>query len=571
MSVLWAGVDVGGRRKGFHAALVDSERLVARAVLKTPDETARWLINWKPRLVAVDSPLSPAHDGERSREGERLLVAAGICSLRYTPDRAGLASNPVYHEWIEHGFLLHERVRQAGLAVIECYPTASWTQWAGRRGKKQRAAWSQEALATLGLLDVPPAMTQDERDAIGAALTARAHDLGETESFGDIVVPVRGRGRWPTGGSPGRVLELGPEHALISGLREGGSEVEVTRALASVLAHEKRMAAQFVRLVIESAPRGKRIDLRDLPEELSCVAEQHVAEGIADLTFSDDAGRWHAIVEIKIHAGYGHDQIERYLKSFHADSHRNVLVAITRNVPTYGDSEGEDPHWAGSVRWAKLLARMRELTPANKLLADQWPLFLDVLEKEGSMGFTSPQASLFQAWSQYPQARKHIVDFINTVREPLEQALSAAIAAAPGEKPRPRLVTRGKSKVAVAKYLGKILVRFDLGPPGPEWIQAGVWGWGEPRFFVELPYPKGGGSSEAAAEVTAALREQGFESWKEQILSCYLPLDDALLQATDIEDHVLRFASRCFEQIATSGILELESTAVEELLEADTG
>ncbi len=33
-------------------------------------------------------------------------------------------------------------------------------------------------------------MNQDARDAIGAALTARLHDVQETEAFGELVVPV---------------------------------------------------------------------------------------------------------------------------------------------------------------------------------------------------------------------------------------------------------------------------------------------------------------------------------------------------------------------------------------------
>jgi hypothetical protein len=35
-------------------------------------------------------------------------------------------------------------------------------------------------------------MNQDARDAIGAAVTARLHELGRTESFGQIIVPRPG-------------------------------------------------------------------------------------------------------------------------------------------------------------------------------------------------------------------------------------------------------------------------------------------------------------------------------------------------------------------------------------------
>jgi hypothetical protein len=39
------------------------------------------------------------------------------------------------------------------------------------------------------LRDVPSSINQHRRDAIGAALTARAHADGEIEAFGDIIVP----------------------------------------------------------------------------------------------------------------------------------------------------------------------------------------------------------------------------------------------------------------------------------------------------------------------------------------------------------------------------------------------
>jgi hypothetical protein len=48
-------------------------------------------------------------------------------------------------------------------------------------------------LTALGLGNVPARTNQDQRDAIAAAVTARQHSLGLTETMGDIVVPA---GRW---------------------------------------------------------------------------------------------------------------------------------------------------------------------------------------------------------------------------------------------------------------------------------------------------------------------------------------------------------------------------------------
>jgi predicted nuclease with RNAse H fold len=134
--------------------------------------------------------MAPAATGASCRVVERELVRAGICGIRWTPDRAGLDRNPAYYEWIEHGFELHAELRDVGLATIECFPTASWTRWGGSRGEFSRARWSSQVLQ--GLLELRPGerLNQDRRDALAAALTARAHPRG-TECFGDIVVPLK--------------------------------------------------------------------------------------------------------------------------------------------------------------------------------------------------------------------------------------------------------------------------------------------------------------------------------------------------------------------------------------------
>ena len=110
---------------------------------------------------------------------------------------------------------------------------------------------------------------------------------------------------------------IGPQHALIRGLRNPASETELTRVLASVSAVEPQMASEFVRLVCTRAPRAGRVDLDGFPDRLECLSEQSLAEGRADLSFVSADRAWHVIVELKIHAGYGHDQLARYLSSFH--------------------------------------------------------------------------------------------------------------------------------------------------------------------------------------------------------------------------------------------------------------
>jgi len=190
----WAGVDVGAE-KGFDVAVIDERSLSAGPVRITErGDVVRWLRSQRPSVVAVDSPRSAAPRGERSRTGERDLARAGVCRIRYTPNHAALRASASYYAWTFNGFRLYEALEQAAGAmrweIIECFPTATWSRLGGPKGKaRSRARWSRDALESLGLSGLPKRMNQDARDAIGAAATARLYARGETESFGDIVVP----------------------------------------------------------------------------------------------------------------------------------------------------------------------------------------------------------------------------------------------------------------------------------------------------------------------------------------------------------------------------------------------
>jgi predicted nuclease with RNAse H fold len=184
----WAGVDVGAERKGFDVAVIDaSDHVEVRSRLSVEDVTAL-VAERGPRLVGIDSPSAVAPDGERSRECERRLVRS-VCGIRYTPDAAMLRAKhrTGYYEWILNGLRLYEALGDQ--AVIEVFPTAAWTVWVGPRNGLSRADWSARGLRKLGLKGVSEPCSQDARDAIAAAFTARLHPDG-TNAYGEIVVPA---------------------------------------------------------------------------------------------------------------------------------------------------------------------------------------------------------------------------------------------------------------------------------------------------------------------------------------------------------------------------------------------
>jgi predicted nuclease with RNAse H fold len=184
------GVDVGDERKGFDIAVVDELRLLQLAGRATLERVIAVAEQFRPKVVAIDSPRSFAPAGATARQGERDLNRT-VCGIRWTPDESAASGNS-YYGWIFNGLKTYEALEgQRGATVIEVFPTASWTRWYGKRGAKSRRTWSAEGLAALGVADAPARTNQDQRDAIAAAVTARQHSMGETEAFGEIIVPMK--------------------------------------------------------------------------------------------------------------------------------------------------------------------------------------------------------------------------------------------------------------------------------------------------------------------------------------------------------------------------------------------
>ncbi len=188
---LWVGVDVGGKRKGFDVAVIDDHRVLVLQGHRTCGQVVEIVAENQPAVVAIDSPRSCAADGKAARDGE-IHLARSICGIRWTPDAQRVHASP-YYAWILEGFALFDALDAHGVEVIEVFLTASWTLWQGRRGQQTRAAWTQQALAALGLEGVPARTNQDQRDALAAAMTARQRTLAQTGMMGHIVVPI---GRW---------------------------------------------------------------------------------------------------------------------------------------------------------------------------------------------------------------------------------------------------------------------------------------------------------------------------------------------------------------------------------------
>lgn len=194
----WVGVDVGGRRKGFHVAVVDDGLHVTLGRARTADACVDLLIAARPSLVGIDSPCAWAEPGELSRACERAFAATGLCGIRFTPnEKAARARTDRYLEWVWLGLELWDALAEADVPAVECFPTASWSAWLGARRSRSRATWTTEGIARLratGVGGLEEVRDQDQRDAVAAALTARQTAVAPDAvvRFGALVVPEAG-------------------------------------------------------------------------------------------------------------------------------------------------------------------------------------------------------------------------------------------------------------------------------------------------------------------------------------------------------------------------------------------
>ena len=178
------GIDVGGKRKGFHAVLLSSQSIQAVFEHTDPVQLVAWSLSHQPAVVAIDAPCGWS-TSSGSRQSERSLAHQGkripcFC----TPTRARAAQSRFY-DWVFNGEQLYQAFQRQSITPIETYPygvSEIILQRSPLPAKKQ--ARRQEALAKMGLLN--PCLTSiDFRDAALAALTADAFKKDKTHAFGN--------------------------------------------------------------------------------------------------------------------------------------------------------------------------------------------------------------------------------------------------------------------------------------------------------------------------------------------------------------------------------------------------
>jgi len=196
------GIDVGGKRKGFHAVALMNGNFVNKTSSVNHLDIVSWCLAQESMVVAVDAPCRWSKNGS-SRLAERELMGNGIwCFSSPTKQRA---LNHEFYRWMLNGERLYESLklhrylrfdgkRNDGLRCIETFPHAIVCAMAGKViPAKHKSRVRRETLHKAGY-DTNSLSNVDLLDAALCAVAAYQFSKGNYNVFGDstegfIVVP----------------------------------------------------------------------------------------------------------------------------------------------------------------------------------------------------------------------------------------------------------------------------------------------------------------------------------------------------------------------------------------------
>jgi hypothetical protein len=186
------------------------------------------------------------------------------------------------------------------------------------------------------------------------------------------------------------------------------------------------------------------------------------------------------------------------------------------------------------------------------------------------MGFTKADSALFRAWANYPIARQHLTEFLDTMRRALLDELRAALVGPDGPgQAAADFATRRDAERGVVSKRGNVYVGFQIPAVGPERLSVGVWGWGaELYFYLDVPVATET-DTEQPAKAVENLLGHGFESTPGVSVWRQLELTPELLAEDDLQPKLLAFAKDSFAMLKQSGVFELDAPTAAPIRDED--
>jgi len=195
-SLIVAGVDVGGRAKGFHAVALKGGSYLDQFTSHRPSEIGAWCRRIDAQIVGVDAPCHWSLDG-RARRAERELMAQRIWCFSTPRRETADAHSKDHFRWVLNGADLFQllqsdyqlfdgrRWKPDERVCFETFPHAVACALANRVvSAKEKRRVRRAQLAILGI-DLSRLTNIDLVDATLCAVTAQYLAQGNFQIYGD--------------------------------------------------------------------------------------------------------------------------------------------------------------------------------------------------------------------------------------------------------------------------------------------------------------------------------------------------------------------------------------------------
>jgi hypothetical protein len=213
-----------------------------------------------------------------------------------------------------------------------------------------------------------------------------------------------------------------------------------------------------------------------------------------------------------------------------------------------------------------LLPQLHKLPIADRQLAAQWRLFLDVLDEQGDLGMTRADAELIRAWARYLEGRNHLEDLLDQIWPRALDIVRAELALQyPQRAPAEQLADierRGKHrKVVIQRDQTRVFIGFCIPALTKDSaLQVQFLGVsGVPRFAVQTkPWEaerrvKTGDDALAAAD--RELTSHGFSAGRRHDRWVRTHEPEEYLEADDVPTRLIELIATDVPLIVRSGIL----------------
>ncbi len=195
--MITVGIDVGGKRKGFHGVALDGNRMIGKIHSCEVDELIHWCTqDVNADLVSVDAPCRWAKDG-KSRPAEQQLMARRI-QCYSTPLRPIAVVHPTnFYGWVLQGEELYAALErhfplytgqklEVSRICFETFPHAiTWHLRGGDAVGELKAVQRRELLQE-AKIDTASFHNMDFIDAALCALAAKSFSENDFSLYGEV-------------------------------------------------------------------------------------------------------------------------------------------------------------------------------------------------------------------------------------------------------------------------------------------------------------------------------------------------------------------------------------------------